>query len=439
MADINVLSDEQENNLAGALLKDPSRLELVSEIIKPENIRLTHVRDLFNAMLFLNESGLKIDTVTVGDELERHNKINDWGGRLGLRKLRSDFTGDAAESYAVKVKGYSAKREMYQIFTKHAYGALNGRDDYDVQAEAIREIADVETSNPKANEHLSDAKETISTLYDKVEEAARMYQKGEKRTDIIPTGFYDLDDMYGDGMEAPDFLILAGRPGKGKSGLLLSIAYSACKIGKRALLFGLEMSNEQTIARLACMITGIEYKRLKGGKLEAREWELFNKAIEEIEALPLELNDMQGITPNQMRQTFRKVQATKGDIDLVIVDYIQLMGTDEKYGNRELEVSSTSRGLKRMCKEFHVPVLAAAQLSRKVEERKEKKPILSDLRESGSLEQDADSVWFIHPDEMKPENADLVVAKHRNGEIGTVPLRFIKARTKFESATKRIS
>ena len=438
MSDPNVLSDEQELNMAGALLKEPSKLELVSEIVRPDNIRLTHVRDLFQAMLFLNDSGLAIDTITVGDELERHNKIGEWGGRLGLRRLRDEFRGDAPESYAVKVKGYAAKREMYQILMKHAYGALNGREDYDVQREAIAEMADVETTNPKADQHLSDAKQIISSLYDKVDLRARMLAEGQERTDIIKTGYYKLDDMYGDGIEAPDFLIIAGRPGQGKSGLLLSIAHHvASKQNKRVLFCGLEMSNEQTIARLACMISGIEYKNLTAGKLAENEWPLFTHAVEKIEHLPLELNDMQGITVNEIRQTYRKIEATKGPVDLIIIDYLQLMGVSGKYGNRELEVSSISRGCKSMAKEFHVPVLAAAQLSRAVEQRSGKRPVLSDLRESGTLEQDSDSVWFIYPDEAKPENVELIVAKHRNGEIGSVPLHFVKKRTKFESMTFR--
>jgi replicative DNA helicase len=198
------------------------------------------------------------------------------------------------------------------------------------------------------------------------------------------------------------------------------------------------MGTEQTIGRLVSMETGIPYGRMRSGKLLESEWTTFTNAIEVLENIPLELSDMPSITVNQIRQNYRKIEATKGKIDLVIVDYLQLQGADEKKNNRQEEVSSISKGLKGMALEFSTPVIAAAQLSRAVEMRGNKKPILSDLRESGSLEQDADSVWFIHsPDEIKPENVELIVAKHRNGEVGKVSLRFIPHKTKFENYTSR--
>ena len=448
MADLTILSDEQENNLAGSLLKNPLRLDTVREILSPEKIRLEPVRDLYNAMLSLKEQGIAIDTVTVGDELERHNNISKWGGRLGLSKLREDFRGDEPEAYAVRVKGYAAKREMAELFRKHAYGALNGREDYEVRDDAIRDLTNVETSNPKADRHLSDAKQTLSEFYDRVDRAATMHANNEEIDWIIPTGFVDLDNMYDGGIEKQDFVIVAGRPGTGKSSFLLTMArHVALTCKKRVLFCGLEMGNIQTVGRLVSMETGIPYGRITRGKLQEREWPIFTHAIETLDGIPLELNDMPSITVNQIRQTFRKIEATKGKVDLVMVDYLQLAGADGDYKIREQEVSSISRGLKMMAKEFDIPVVAAAQLSREGA-KQNRKPILSDLRECGSLEQDCDSVWFLHQsaertqkdmDNNRPVEYEMIAAKHRNGSVGSVPLLFMPERTKFESASKGYS
>ena len=442
MADVNALSDEQEKQMAGALLKDPSRIELVREIISPENIRLSHVRDLFEAMLSLHGNALVIDTVTVGDELERHNKLGDWGGRIGLQSLRNEFRGDAPDSYAWKVLDYSAKRQMIEEFNTGAGWSFNGRDSSAIRDDMIRRLTDIKTPNAKADRHLSDAKRELSSFYDRVDRAATARTNKEELDWIIPTGFIDLDKMYDDGLDETDFVLLAGRPGTGKSSLLLSIAKNLAsnKQKPRHVLFcGLEMGNEQTIGRLVSMETGIPYGRTRSGKLQENEWPVFTNAIETLESLPLELSDLPAITVNQIRQTYRKIEATKGKIDIIMVDYLQLGGVDGKFGNRQEEVSSISKGLKAMALEFRCPVIAAAQLSRAVEQRGNKKPILSDLRESGSLEQDADSVWFIYREEDiktdKQNIVELIVAKHRNGAVGSIELVFLPSKTKFENAT----
>jgi replicative DNA helicase len=189
------------------------------------------------------------------------------------------------------------------------------------------------------------------------------------------------------------------------------------------------------------METGIPYGRTRSGKLTEKEWPIFTNGIETLDGLPLELIDLSAITVNQIRQAYRKIEATKGKVDLIMVDYLQLGGADGKFSNRQEEVSSISKGMKAMALEFNVPVVAAAQLSRAVEQRASKKPILSDLRESGSLEQDADSVWFIYNEnDIKSDmrnQVELIVAKHRNGAVGSVDLIFIPSKTKFENATAR--
>jgi len=261
----------------------------------------------------------------------------------------------------------------------------------------------------------------------------------------VPTGFIDLDKILS-GLQQSDFLIIAGRPGQGKSGFLLSVAKHAALVHKKHVaVFSLEMSNEQVAQRLISQDTGIDSQRLRTGKLVEEEWPLFTHSIEVFSDTKLFLDDTPAITPLQLRTKCRRLHMEYG-LDLVIIDYLQLMSGDMRNENRVQEVSLISRNLKVLARELNVPVLAAAQLSRAVEQRSDKRPVLSDLRESGSLEQDADIVMFIYrPDQyekdtVKQNVAEIIVAKHRNGPVGSVELIFRGALAKFENAaTKHVS
>jgi replicative DNA helicase len=392
-------------------------------------------------MLDLHEQGLSIDTVIVGDQLERNGRLEEWGGRVGLQAVRNDFRGDQPESYAWRVLDYAAKRKMIEEAGYMATWSNNGRKSDVIRDDIIRRLTEIKTPNVRGDQHLSNASAELSKYYDRVDRAATIRLNGGTIDWLIPTGFIDLDKMYDDGLEESDFVILAGRPGTGKSSMLLSMAKNITQAGRRVLFCGLEMGNEQTIGRLVSMETGIPYGRTRSGKLTENEWPIFTNGIETLDGLPLELIDLSAITVNQIRQAYRKIEATKGKVDLIMVDYLQLGGADGKFSNRQEEVSSISKGMKAMALEFNVPVVAAAQLSRAVEQRASKKPILSDLRESGSLEQDADSVWFIYNEnDIKSDmrnQVELIVAKHRNGAVGSVDLIFIPSKTKFENATVR--
>ena len=428
MTDTRELAQEQELNLIGALLKDPAKLDNVKEIVTPNDFWLVRARYAYEAMLKLQENGFTIDSVTVGDELERHGNLADWGGRIALQTVRQNFRGDAAETYAYKVLDYSAKRQMIEQMSLGAQWMNNGRDSWTIREDMIQRLTDIKTPNMKADKRTVTMAEGLSSVYDQITNG---------RSDFVPTGFIDLDKMFYGGFLAPDLTVIAARPGKGKTSLLLSIAKAAAEHGKRGLFESLEMSNEQIIMRLVSMETGISYGALMTGKLTAAEWEKVNNSIEKLERLPLHFNDIPAITPNGIRQNYIRESAKHGKIDFIVVDYLQLQGADGKYQTRESEVSSVSRGLKAMAKEFCVPVIAAAQLSRAVEQRSEKRPVLSDLRESGAIEQDCDNVLFIHADEGKSET-ELITAKHRNGPVGSINLIFRSAFTRFENCTTRI-
>jgi replicative DNA helicase len=278
--------------------------------------------------------------------------------------------------------------------------------------------------------------QVVSETYDHVSE---MSQRDEEIFGV-PTGLIDLDKLLG-GLQKSDLLIIAGRPGSGKTGFLLSVAKNAAqKHKKHVAIFSLEMSNEQLVQRLIAQETQIDTQRLRTGKLQGEhEWELFTEATEVLSDTHIWLDDTPAITPMQLRTKCRRLHM-ESQLDLVIVDYLQLMGSDSRTENRVQEVSNISRNLKVLARELNIPVLAAAQLSRAVEQRTDKYPVLSDLRESGSLEQDSDIVMFIHrpdaldKDPQKQNIAELIVAKHRNGPTKTIGLVFVNNLAKFENA-----
>jgi replicative DNA helicase len=245
------------------------------------------------------------------------------------------------------------------------------------------------------------------------------------------------------GLQPSDLLIIAGRPGQGKTGFMMSVAKNAAQRRKHVAIFSLEMANEQLVQRLISQETGIDSQRLRTGKLNEEEWPVFAHSIEVLGETRIFLDDTPAITPLQLRTKCRRLHM-EFNLDLIIIDYIQLMSSGARSENRVQEVSFISRQLKVLAKELNVPVLAAAQLSRAVEQRADKRPVLSDLRESGSLEQDADVVMFIYrPDQYEKDTAmqnvaEIIVAKHRNGPVGSVQLIFRPQLAKFENAATRV-
>jgi len=272
--------------------------------------------------------------------------------------------------------------------------------------------------------------EAVSEAYDWTADAAEGKIKG------VTTGLIDVDRLLGS-LIPGNVYIVAGRPGKGKTGFVLTVAHNAAKRKKRVGMFSLEMSRMQVAQRLICINSEIDLQRVITGKLLDHEWPVYMHGVEEVSSLPIVINDLSSININQIRQTAHKIKAS-GGLDLLIVDYIQLAaGTQKKYERRDLEVSAVSQGLKYLARELDVPILAAAQLSRSVEQRAEKRPVLSDLRESGSLEQDAYAVMFLHVEDDTPSLPHLLIEKHRNGPTGEVSLMFKREFTKFENATSK--
>ncbi len=431
-------SREAEEAVVGAVLINPEVYYDVAQFLTADDFYIHRHRWIWEAFQRLHEQRTPTDLLTVSEELDRMGQLAEIGGPAYLTALVNQVpTSLNAESYGRIVEAHSIRRKMLtaanQIATL-AYNEENGIET--VMTEAEKAVFNV--SEKRLRHDLQPIREVLSNYYDRIDELAK------RPEDIhgVPTGFIDLDKML-TGLQPSDLLIIAGRPGQGKTGFLLSIAKNAGLTHKKHVaIFSLEMSNEQVVQRLIAQETGIDSQRLRTGKLQEDEWPLFTHAIEVFGDTQIFLDDTPAITPLQLRTKCRRLHM-EHRIDLVIIDYLQLMGGDSRTDNRVQEVSYISRNLKILARELNVPVLAAAQLSRAVEQRSDKRPVLSDLRESGSLEQDADIVMFIYrPDQyekdtVKQNVAEIIIAKHRNGPVGSVELIFRNALAKFENAATR--
>ena len=434
-------SREAEEAVVGAVLINPEVYYDVAQFLQPDDFYIHRHKWIWEAFTRLHEQRTPVDMLTLSEELDRVDQLAELGGPAYLTSLINQVPSSLnAESYGRIVEAHSIRRKMINAANQIASLAYNEESLVDtVMDEAEKAVFNV--SERRLKHDLVPISSVLSEYYDRIDDLA-------KRDDEIfgvPTGFIDLDKLLS-GLQPSDLLIIAGRPGQGKSGFLLSVAKNAALTHKKHVaVFSLEMSNEQVVQRLMAQETAIDSQRLRTGKLAEEEWPLFTHAIEVFSDTKIFLDDTPAITPLQLRTKCRRLHMEYG-LDLVVIDYLQLMGGDTRTDNRVQEVSYISRNLKVLARELNVPVLAAAQLSRAVEQRSDKRPVLSDLRESGSLEQDADIVMFIYrPDQyekdtVKQNVAEIIVAKHRNGPVGSVELIFRNALAKFENAaTKHVS
>jgi replicative DNA helicase len=431
-------SREAEEAVIGAVLINPEAYYDVAQFLQADDFYIHRHRWIWESFTRLHERRVPIDFLTVSEELDQLGQLAEVGGPAYLTALINNVpTSLHAEAYGRLVEETAIRRRMLSAaneIAKLAYQEEAGIDA--VMDEAEKAIFGV--SERRMTRDLQSIRQVLSDYYDRVDQLSR---RGED-TFGVPSGFIDLDRLLG-GMQQSDFLIIAGRPGTGKTAFMLSAAKNAAMIHKKHIaIFSLEMSNEQLVQRLISQETGIDSHRLRTGKLEEEEWPLFTHAIEVLSDTQVYLDDTPGLTPLQLRTKCRRLHLEFG-LDLVILDYLQLMSGGTRTENRVQEVSYISRNMKMLARELNVPVLAAAQLSRAIEQRADKEPQLSDLRESGSLEQDADIVMFIHRPEMyekdaaKQNIAQIKVAKHRNGPVGTIELVFRSAQAKFENAATR--
>ncbi|MGH2593241.1 MAG: replicative DNA helicase [Anaerolineae bacterium] len=431
-------SVEAEEAVLGSLLIDPETIFRVSSFLRADDFYIVKNRWVYDVCLALHERREPIDFVTVTEELEKRGQLAEIGGPAFVSHLVNVVpTAIHAEGYGRIVERAAVRRRLLQAASDVAQYAYEETADIDETIDKS-EQALFAVSQRRQSRDLQSISDVMRSYYERIE---YLYEhRGEPLG--IPTGFIDLDKLLG-GLQRSDLVIVAARPGVGKSSLMLSMALNAArKFHQRVAIFTLEMSNEQLVQRMLSAETGIDSQRLRLGELREEEWPRFVQASSALSDALIYLDDTPSISALQLRTKARRLHAEHG-LDLILVDYLQLMTGDARSENRVQEISYLSRALKGLARELNVPLLAASQLSRSVEQRGDKRPVLSDLRESGSIEQDADVVMFIYRDDVydphseRKNVAEIIVSKHRNGPTGTIELYFRNQLAQFVNAARR--
>lgn len=430
-------SAESERVILGAILLDNTLVSQAIELLKVDDFYSPLHRRVFKAMTHLFERGDKIEPILIGEELKKEGQLEAIGGIATITNLTfglPHFSNIA--QYAKVVKDKAIIRNLIKVCNQVTSEALAEEEDAEVildhAEQAIFALADERTRQGFA--HIKPVAETVLA---KVQEFAR--RESHALTGLA-TGFRELDQMTS-GLQKNDLIIVAARPSMGKTALCLNIAQNAAVLeGAVVAVFSLEMSKEQLVMRMLSSEAKVDAHRFRNGFLTRDEWGRLAEGIGTLSEAKIFIDDTPGISVLEMRAKVRRLAAEQKKIDLILVDYLQLMSGGKRIESRQQEVSQISRELKALAKEMNVPLIALSQLSRAPEARNPPKPMMSDLRESGSIEQDADVVAFIYRDDYyKPseENAglaELLIAKQRNGPVGTVKLAFLKEFTKFTDA-----
>ena len=426
---------EAEEFVLGAILIDNQAMNKVLEVLSPSAWYREAHRKIFQAMIELSEVNEAIDQVTVSECLRRRNELEQIGGAAYLAKLVAQVpTAANVRHHAKIVQEKALLRNLITVATDIvASGYRDSEKVEDLIDQAERSIFEI--AERKMRPSFVPVREIVKASFETIE---RLYEKKERVTGV-PTGFTDLDEMTS-GLQPSDLIIVAGRPSMGKTALALSIAqYAAIEKRETVAIFSLEMSKEQLVLRMLCSEARVDAHKLRSGFLGRTDWPKLTSAAGRLAEAPIYIDDSPAMTVLEMRAKARRLKAERG-LGLVIVDYLQLMRGRGGADNREQEISDISRSLKALAKELAIPVIALSQLSRAVETRGgDKKPQLSDLRESGAIEQDADVVMFIFREEVyrqTEENrgiADILLRKQRNGPTGEIQMAFIDRYTRFEN------
>ena len=431
-------SIDAEQSVLGAILIDKQSINEVTKFLQPEDFYLQSHKTIFEAMLDLDEAVEPLDLLTVTEHLRKKGDLDKIGGAAYVASLTNVVpTAAHIEYYGRMVEESALLRNLIQLATRISTKGYQGEEDAErLMLEAERMLA--ELGNKRASAVFASLREIIVSSLQNLQ---YIYEhKGEITG--VPTGFKDLDKMCS-GLQSGDLIIVAARPSMGKTSLGMQIAFQAAKgLQKGVAVFSLEMSKEQLVQRMLCSEAGVDLHKLRSGSLNEDDWGILMNKSREMAKIPLYIDDSAVLSVRQIKAKARRLQAEKG-ICLIVIDYLQLMHSGGRVENRQQEIAEISRSLKGLAKEMNVPVMALAQLSRSVEQRQDKKPIMSDLRESGSLEQDADVVMFIYRDDYynleseKKGIAEIIVGKQRNGPVGIAELAFVKEYTKFLNLSKR--
>jgi replicative DNA helicase len=446
-------STDAEQSVLGGILFEERAITKVLDILVPSDFYRDAHRKIYSAMITLFEKNEPVDLITLTEALKKQDALDAAGGHAYISSLVDTIpTAANIQYYARIVKEKAILRNLITISSEIIAESYEDQKDVDDLLDRA-ESRIFEISEHKIRPSFFPMKEVVKESFKMIE---TLYEKKELITGV-PTGFRDLD-LLTSGFQPSDLIIIAGRPSMGKTALALNIArYASSARETPVLLFSLEMSKEQLAMRMLSTESRIDFNRIRSGRIRKDEWRGLMDAANTLSEIPIVIDDSASLNPLEMRAKARRLKAEM-DIGMVIVDYLQLMTGMGRAERRDLEISEVSRSLKAMAKELNIPVVALSQLSRAVESRENKRPILADLRESGAIEQDADLIIFIYREELykhkkfkeddekpfvdpaeeeKDAVAEIIIGKQRNGPTGTVRLAFLKEFTRFEDFSKR--
>jgi len=429
-------SDDAERSVLGGLLLVKDAWDKIADLIGEEDFYRNDHALIFKAIKALSEQSKPCDIITVGEWLDTHQLSDDAGGEDYLIEIASNVPGAAnIKAYAEIVREKSVLRQLIQIGNNLTEKSFNpeGKNSDDLLEEAEKEVFNIREQTLKTKSGFQDIKTLLRQAVESIEEMSN----SDGSMTGLPTGFTDFDKKT-NGLQKSDLIIVAGRPAMGKTSFAMNIAEKAAiKHGASVAIFSMEMSSVQLVMRMMSSLSRINSGKLKSGNLLDEEWPRIGQINHLLSNSKIFIDDTPALSPMEIRARCRRLKRQHG-LDLVVIDYLQLMQV-KGAENRVNEISEISRSLKGLAKELDIPVIALSQLNRSLEQRPNKRPVMSDLRESGAIEQDADLIVFIYRDEVYNEDsmhkgkAEIIIGKHRHGSTGMIPLTFLGEFTKFEN------
>ena len=436
-------SVQGEQSVLGGLMLNSDAWNEISDKISSEDFYRREHQLIFKAMRALSEADQPLDVVTIAEELERRAELNEVGGMPYLGMLANETpTASNVPAYARIVREQSVMRQLIRVGNKIADSGYrpDGRPVDDLLDQAETEVFKIAEQKDKGRQGFQDIQALLTKTVDKIDE---LFNSDDALTGVS-SGFSDFDGRTS-GLQKADLVIVAGRPSMGKTTFAMNMCENvAIGAGVPVAIFSMEMPAQALTMRMISSLGRINQQAVRSGKLEDDDWPRVTSAVNILSQAKIFIDDSAALTPNEIRARCRRLQKEHGQLGMVMVDYLQLMRAPEAGDNRVNEISAISRGLKALAKELNCPVVALSQLNRSLEQRPNKRPVMSDLRESGAIEQDADLIVFIYRDEVYNEDspdkgkAEIIIAKQRNGPIGTVNLTFQGQFTRFDNFARDV-
>lgn len=434
-------SIEAEQAVIGGLMLDSTAWDQVAgHVVANDFYRKNHQR-IFDAISRLADNGDAVDVITLSELLEQHGELNEAGGMAYLAELAKNTPSAAnVRNYAKIVRDRAVLRELISASSHIADAAYNpeGRTTSELLDHAEQLVFDIAEQGARSQKGFVSVKDLSLGAIERIEE---LFASDSPITGLS-TGFADLDDMTS-GLQSSDLIIVAGRPSMGKTSFAMNLAENAAiDRGLPVAIFSMEMSGEQLVMRMMSSLGRIDQTKVRSGKLHEDDWPRLTSAIGILSETKLFIDETPALTPTDLRARARRLKRENPELGLIVIDYLQLMQVPGSGENRATEISEISRSLKALAKELNVPIIALSQLNRSLEQRPNKRPVMSDLRESGAIEQDADLIMFIYRDEVYNEDsqdqgiAEIIIGKQRNGPIGAIRLAFLGQYTRFENLAR---